>query len=55
MKVYSDCAIYRKGDVIYNQFRDMGASVDWDRAVFMMDPVCCDLKYRNKVFSNFRR
>eukprot|EP00080_Pristionchus_pacificus_P004401 PDM64421.1 vars-2 [Pristionchus pacificus] len=30
--------VNEKGDVIYNQFRDMGASVDWDRAVFMMDP-----------------
>ncbi|CAJ0572580.1 unnamed protein product, partial [Mesorhabditis spiculigera] len=27
-----------KGHVIYNQLRKMGASVDWDRAVFMMDP-----------------
>ncbi|CAI4224013.1 unnamed protein product [Auanema sp. JU1783] len=27
-----------KGDVIYDQLRRMGASVDWDRAVFMMDP-----------------
>ncbi|GMT33059.1 hypothetical protein PFISCL1PPCAC_24356, partial [Pristionchus fissidentatus] len=30
--------VNEKGDVIYNQLRDMGASVDWDRAVFMMDP-----------------
>ncbi|CAJ0937468.1 unnamed protein product, partial [Mesorhabditis belari] len=27
-----------KGHIIYDQLRDMGASVDWDRAVFMMDP-----------------
>ncbi|CAD5235425.1 unnamed protein product [Bursaphelenchus xylophilus] len=27
-----------KGIAIYDQFRRMGASVDWDRAVFMMDP-----------------
>uniref|UniRef100_A0A914CX14 Valine--tRNA ligase n=1 Tax=Acrobeloides nanus TaxID=290746 RepID=A0A914CX14_9BILA len=27
-----------KGHVIYDQLRKMGASVDWDRAVFMMDP-----------------
>lgn len=29
---------YRKGEVIYDQFRKMGAGVDWDRACFMMDP-----------------
>ena len=28
-----------KGHVIYDQLRKMGASLDWDRAVFMMDPV----------------
>ncbi|KAK6032868.1 tRNA ligase class I, partial [Ostertagia ostertagi] len=27
-----------KGGVIYDQLRKMGASVDWDRACFMMDP-----------------
>ena len=27
-----------KGDNIYNQIRKMGASVDWDRAAFTMDP-----------------
>ena len=27
-----------KSDTIYNQFRAMGASVDWDRAAFTMDP-----------------
>ncbi|KAI6173405.1 Valyl-tRNA synthetase [Aphelenchoides besseyi] len=27
-----------KGVVIYDQLKKMGASVDWDRAVFMMDP-----------------
>ncbi|KAI6205459.1 Valine--tRNA ligase [Aphelenchoides besseyi] len=27
-----------KGVFIYDQLRKMGASVDWDRAVFMMDP-----------------
>uniref|UniRef100_A0A1I7YCJ4 Valine--tRNA ligase n=1 Tax=Steinernema glaseri TaxID=37863 RepID=A0A1I7YCJ4_9BILA len=27
-----------KGHIIYDQFRSMGASVDWDRAAFMMDP-----------------
>uniref|UniRef100_A0A1I7XVA6 Cap-specific mRNA (nucleoside-2'-O-)-methyltransferase 2 n=1 Tax=Heterorhabditis bacteriophora TaxID=37862 RepID=A0A1I7XVA6_HETBA len=27
-----------KGNVIYDQLRKMGASVDWDRACFMMDP-----------------
>ncbi|CAD5228298.1 unnamed protein product [Bursaphelenchus okinawaensis] len=27
-----------KGVAIYDQIRKMGASVDWDRAVFMMDP-----------------
>jgi len=27
-----------KGDNIYNQVRKMGASVDWDRAAFTMDP-----------------
>ncbi|KJH48795.1 valine--tRNA ligase [Dictyocaulus viviparus] len=27
-----------KGCVIYDQLRRMGASVDWDRACFMMDP-----------------
>ncbi|WKY15190.1 hypothetical protein Q1695_000577 [Nippostrongylus brasiliensis] len=27
-----------KGVVIYDQLRKMGASVDWDRACFMMDP-----------------
>ncbi|MFH4974910.1 hypothetical protein AB6A40_001619 [Gnathostoma spinigerum] len=27
-----------KGGIIYNQLRKMGASVDWDRACFMMDP-----------------
>ncbi|CAI2293634.1 unnamed protein product [Caenorhabditis sp. 36 PRJEB53466] len=30
-----------KGDVIYDQFRKLGASVDWDRAVFTMDPKMC--------------
>lgn len=39
LRVHPDSDHCRKGDVIYNQFRDMGASVDWDRAVFMMDPV----------------
>ncbi|KHJ86544.1 HEAT repeat protein, partial [Oesophagostomum dentatum] len=29
---------HEKGGVIYNQLRKMGASVDWDRACFMMDP-----------------
>uniref|UniRef100_A0A0N4Z0P1 Valine--tRNA ligase, mitochondrial n=1 Tax=Parastrongyloides trichosuri TaxID=131310 RepID=A0A0N4Z0P1_PARTI len=27
-----------KGHIIYEQFKKMGTSVDWDRAVFMMDP-----------------
>ncbi|KAK0403635.1 hypothetical protein QR680_017043 [Steinernema hermaphroditum] len=27
-----------KGHIIYDQFRSMGAGVDWDRAAFMMDP-----------------
>ncbi|TKR80167.1 hypothetical protein L596_014287 [Steinernema carpocapsae] len=27
-----------KGHIIYDQFRRLGASVDWDRAAFMMDP-----------------
>lgn len=31
--------VFRKGHIIYDQLRKMGASVDWDRAVFMMDPV----------------
>lgn len=30
---------YRKGIRIYEQLRKMGASLDWDRAAFMMDPV----------------
>ncbi|PAV55627.1 hypothetical protein WR25_09948 isoform G [Diploscapter pachys] len=30
--------VCRKGTVIYDQLRKMGASVDWDRAVFTMDP-----------------
>ncbi|KAL6724591.1 hypothetical protein Aduo_019467 [Ancylostoma duodenale] len=29
---------HEKGGVIYDQLRKMGASVDWDRACFMMDP-----------------
>ncbi|VDK72530.1 unnamed protein product [Litomosoides sigmodontis] len=29
---------YRKGEVIYDQLRKIGAGVDWDRACFMMDP-----------------
>ncbi|KNC80812.1 hypothetical protein SARC_06836 [Sphaeroforma arctica JP610] len=28
------------GDLIYNQLRGLGASVDWDRAVFTMDEKC---------------
>lgn len=27
------------GDKIYTQFQRLGASFDWDRAVFTMDPV----------------
>uniref|UniRef100_A0A0N5CD11 Valine--tRNA ligase, mitochondrial n=1 Tax=Strongyloides papillosus TaxID=174720 RepID=A0A0N5CD11_STREA len=27
-----------KGHLIYEQFKKLGTSVDWDRAVFMMDP-----------------
>ena len=30
-----------KGDRIYDQFRFLGASVDWDRATYTMDPVMC--------------
>jgi valyl-tRNA synthetase len=30
--------VFRKGFVIYDQLRKLGASVDWDRSVFMMDP-----------------
>lgn len=29
---------FRKGVVIYDQLRKMGAGVDWERACFMMDP-----------------
>jgi valyl-tRNA synthetase len=29
------------GDKIYNQIRGLGASVDWDRACFTMDPKAC--------------
>ncbi|VDM71689.1 unnamed protein product [Strongylus vulgaris] len=29
---------HEKGGVIYDQLRKLGASVDWDRACFMMDP-----------------
>ncbi|KAJ3200126.1 Valine--tRNA ligase, partial [Entophlyctis luteolus] len=32
-----DC-FARYGDKIYNQIRRLGTSVDWDRAVFTMDP-----------------
>ena len=28
-----------KGHIIYDQIRKLGAGADWDRAVFMMDPV----------------
>jgi len=28
----------KNGDTIYNQIRALGASVDWDRAAFTMDP-----------------
>lgn len=31
--------LYRKGHRIYDQLKKLGAGVDWDRAVFMMDPV----------------
>jgi len=27
------------GSTIYSQLRRLGSSVDWDRAVFTMDPV----------------
>lgn len=30
-----------KGDHIYDQLKCLGASVDWDRAVFTMDPKMC--------------
>uniref|UniRef100_A0A914X998 valine--tRNA ligase n=1 Tax=Plectus sambesii TaxID=2011161 RepID=A0A914X998_9BILA len=30
-----------KGDYIYDQLRTLGASVDWDRACFTMDPKMC--------------
>uniref|UniRef100_A0A8R1DGZ7 Valine--tRNA ligase n=1 Tax=Caenorhabditis japonica TaxID=281687 RepID=A0A8R1DGZ7_CAEJA len=30
-----------KGGQIYDQFKKLGASVDWDRAVFTMDPKMC--------------
>jgi valyl-tRNA synthetase len=42
---------FRKGFVIYDQLRKMGASVDWDRAVFMMDPVI--FKQLIKVIQHF--
>lgn len=29
-----------KGDFIYDQFRRLGCSVDWDRTVFTLDPKC---------------
>lgn len=29
----------RKGDRIYQQLRRLGASLDWERACFTMDPV----------------
>jgi len=28
----------RKGHLIYDQLRKLGAAVDWDRVAFMMDP-----------------
>ena len=30
---------YRKGDIIYEQMKKMGSSLDWSRAVFTLDPV----------------
>lgn len=38
MKNCESHSVFRKGGVIYDQLRKMGASVDWDRACFMMDP-----------------
>lgn len=38
LKIYL-IIVFRKGFVIYDQLKKMGSSVDWDRAVFMMDPV----------------
>ena len=31
----------QKGDLIYNQLKQMGSSYDWDRACFTMDPKLC--------------
>lgn len=31
--------LYRKGDEIYHQLRKLGASLDWSRTCFTMDPV----------------
>jgi len=40
--------VSRKGGKIYDQFRRMGASVDWDRACFTMDNVVI---YRTSLIS----
>lgn len=40
--------------VIYDQLKKMGAGLDWDRAVFMMDPVSLDLKFLSDFFKENR-
>uniref|UniRef100_A0A183E5W6 valine--tRNA ligase n=1 Tax=Gongylonema pulchrum TaxID=637853 RepID=A0A183E5W6_9BILA len=34
----NEYVLFKKGEVIYDQLRKLGAGVDWDRACFMMDP-----------------
>lgn len=51
----------QKGDNIYEQIKSLGASVDWERACFTMDPHMCDAvneafirMYDDKVMNDSR-